>query len=99
MLGPDGNHVTRMTMEDYAKWQGWDEWPERKDDPPLTVETVFWYEGKEYMVTYFNGKYSIVSQPEFNVIVSSDNFLGLLDAPFLNEKSFKELIADFLFED
>ena len=41
MQEPNGNHVRKLTMEEYAKWQGWDEWPERADDPPLTVETSF----------------------------------------------------------
>ncbi len=99
MLGPDGYHVTKMTMEEYAKWQGWDEWSDRKDDPPLTVETSFWYEEKEYMVTKLNGKYSIVIQPSFEVVISRDNFLELLNAPFIEEKSFKELMGEFWFED
>lgn len=47
---PNGNRLSRLTMEEYQAWQRWDEWPERADDPPLTVETTFWYLGREYMV-------------------------------------------------
>ena len=44
--GPGGNRVSKMTIDEYIKWQRWDEWPERADNPPLTVETVFWYKEK-----------------------------------------------------
>ena len=35
--------MRKITWDDYTKWQRWDEWPERVDNPPLTVETTFWY--------------------------------------------------------
>ena len=76
-----------------------DEWPERADGPPLTVETTFWYLGREYMVTSFGERYVIVSQPDFNEVISSDNFRKLLEMPFISGKSFHELLGNLLFED
>lgn len=99
MLGPNGNHVVSLTMEEYAKWQGWDEWPERSDNPPLTVETPFWYNEQEYMVTSLQGDYVIVTQPDFNVVIRNKNFKQLLEMPFIEGKTFQELISAFLFED
>ena len=99
MLGPNGNHVSKLTMDEYIKWQSWNEWPEREDDPPLTVETPFWYENQEYMVTKIKNEYVIVMQPDFTIVVSNNNFKELLEMPFLNGKSFHELIESFLFED
>ncbi len=99
MLGPNGNHVIKMTMDEYADWQRWSEWPERADNPPLTVETPFWYKGKEYMVTSLSQRYVIVFQPDFSEVIGNDNFIDLLKMPFDEGKSFKELIGEFLFED
>ena len=99
MLGPNGNHVTKLSMEEYAKWQSWDERPERAGDPPLTVETPFWYQSKEYMVTSLRGEYVIVTQPDFKTVISNRNFKELLEMPFIDNKSFRDLIDDFLFED
>ena len=99
MLGPNGNHVINLTMEEYIKWQSWDEWPERSDTPPLTVETPFWYKNKEYMVTRLQDDYVIVSQPDFQSVISNKNFKQLLEMPFIDGKSFRELISEFLFED
>lgn len=99
MLGPNGNHVSKLTMEEYEKWQSWDEWPERADNPPLTVETPFWYKNQEYMVTSLRNEYVIVTQPDFKEVISNKNFKALLEMPFVDGKSFHELIDDFLFED
>ena len=68
------------------------------DSLPLTVETAFWYEGKQYMVTAADKQYLIVGQPGFGTVISNDSFIGLLTMPFFNGKSFKELINNFLFE-
>ena len=32
MHGPGGNRVSKMTIDEYIKWQRWDEWPERADN-------------------------------------------------------------------
>ena len=100
MLGPDGKtEVNRLSWEEYGKWQRWDEWPERADNPPLTVETVFWYKDKSYIVTTLNHQYVILEFPEWNEVLRSDNFLELLDIPYWDGKSFKEKINEFLFEE
>ena len=99
MFGKDGNHGIKLSWDDYTRWQSWSEWPERKNNPPLTVETVFNYNGQEYMVTSLRHKYVIVTQPDFHEIISSDNMLDLLTMPFIDGKSFKELISKFVFDD
>jgi hypothetical protein len=100
MHGPNGKHITNnMTWKEYVEWQRWDEWPEKSDNPPLTVETSFWYNGQEYMVTSINGVYAIVKQPDFEIVISNSNFIELLNMVFLEEKSFKELLPELLFEE
>lgn len=99
MYGPDGKiELNKMTWDEYAKWQRWDEWPERKDNPPLTVETVFWYKEKSYIITSLNKQYVILEYPEWTEVLKKDNFLELLNTPFLEGKSFKERINDLGFE-
>ena len=99
MLGPDGKTVTKMTWDEFSLYQRWDEFPERVDDPPLTVETIFWFEGTKYMITKINKKYVIVESESFAEIKSSDNFIELLTNDFISGKSFKELLPDILVED
>ena len=98
MFGPNGNPVSKITWEEYTKWQRWDEFPERADNPPLTVETDFWYNNQEYLITSLRGEYVIVTMPDFNELIVNKNFLNLLTTPFIDGKSFKELINGFLFE-
>lgn len=98
MYGPGGKPVSKITWEEYKKWQGWDDFPERADNPPLTVETDFWYQDKEFLVTSLRGEYVIVTMPDFEEILINQNFLDLLNMPFIDGKSFKELINEFLFE-
>lgn len=98
MPGRDGKTVINMSWDEYTRWQRWDEWPERANNPPLTVETTFWYQNKEYLVTSLRNEYVIVSQPDFDEIICSDNFISLLNMPFIGNQSFKDLICEFLFE-
>lgn len=98
MFGPNGKPVIKLTWEQYKEWQRWDEWPERSDNPPLTVETVFWYEDEQYMVTSLNNEYVIVTLPDFSEKLRSKNLLFLLELPLFNGKSFKESVNDFFFE-
>jgi hypothetical protein len=88
-----------MTWEKYGDWQRWDEWPERSDNPPLTVETTFWYNAQEYMVTSLSCGYAIVKQPDFEIIISNENLIELLNMAFLEGKSFKKLLPELWFED
>ncbi|SHN64499.1 hypothetical protein SAMN02745247_02803 [Butyrivibrio hungatei DSM 14810] len=98
MRGPNGKIVNKLSWDEYIKWQRWDEWPDRSDDPPLTVETSFWYGNEEFMITFLNERYVIVKQPEFSTVVECNNFIKLLEMPFIEGKSFKELLPEFLFE-
>ena len=98
MFGPNGKPVIKLAWEQYKEWQRWDEWPERMDNPPLTVETVFWYENEQYMVTASNNEYVIVSLPDFNEKIHSKNLISLLELPLFDSNSFKELICEFFFE-
>ena len=98
MSGEDDKVLNKLTWEEYTDWQGWDEWPELSEAPPLTVETPFWYKGKEYMVTSLRYEYVIVTMPEFEEVICNKNFLALLNMPFMDGKSFKELMDEFLFE-
>ena len=98
MYGPNGKTVKKISWSDFKHWQRWDEWTERIDNPPLTTEMVFWYENKQYMITTLQSKYVIVSLPEFNEIISNNNFLELLNTTFINGHTFKELLSELLFE-
>ena len=51
MFGPDGKEVTKMTWSRFMEYQRWDEFPERTDNPPMTVDFAFWYQGKKYYCT------------------------------------------------
>lgn len=42
--------MDKMTWQEFQVWQRWDEFPERSDNPPLTVDPCFFYEGKEYYI-------------------------------------------------
>lgn len=99
MFGPDGKTITKMSWEDFTLSQRWDEFPERADNPPLTVETIFWYKGIKYMITKLNQRFVIVESDSFNEIKSSINYIDLLTSDFISGKSFKELLPDILIED
>ena len=43
LYGPDGKIVSKMSWKRFEEYQRWDEFPERKDDPPMTVDFAFWY--------------------------------------------------------
>ena len=48
MFGPDGKEVTKMTWSRFMEYQRWDEFTERTDNPPNTVDFAFLYQGKKY---------------------------------------------------
>lgn len=99
MRGPNGKTVNKLSWEEYMVWQRWDEWPELADNPPLTVETVFWYKEKSYIVTSLNKQFVILEFPEWVEVIKSENLLKLLNIPFLEGKSFKERIDELFFEE
>ena len=58
--GTNGQTATvKITWEEFQIWQRWDEFPERKYDPPLTLDMAFWYKGKMYFLDRVNYEYVI----------------------------------------
>lgn len=103
MFGTDGrekDNIVSITWEHFKQWQRWDEFPERKDDPPMTVDMTFWLEGKKYYLDSVGCKYVILSEKS-DVIASDNNLLLLLTKPIdaWDKKTFQELIGEMLFQD
>ncbi len=100
MSGPDGKNVPliNITWEQFQTWQRWDEYPERSDNPPMTVDMTFWYQNKEYYLDSINHQYAILSN-NWEIIASNANFLTLLNKPIeqWDNKSFHELIEEMAF--
>ena len=46
-------------------------------------------------MTSLRNEYVIVTQPDFKEVISNKNFKALLEMPFVDGKSFHELIDDF----
>ena len=102
MSGADGyknKNLIKINWEQFQTWQRWDEFPERSDNPPMTVDMTFLYMGKIYYLDGINQEYAILTDA-WEVVVSDSNFLRVLCKPveIWEGKSFKELIAEFLFE-
>ena len=103
MSGTDGrekDNIVSITWEQFKQWQRWDEFPERRDDPPMTVDMKFWFDGKEYYLDCVGYKYVILSEKS-DIIASNNNFLSLLTKPIdaWDKKTFQELIGKMLFQD
>ena len=86
-----------MNWKEFETWQRWDEFPERIDNPPMTVDFSFEYGGKKYFVAGINQEYQILDS-NWNTIVSNTNFKELLLAPIWEGKSFKDVIEYIKFE-
>ncbi|MCR5105115.1 MAG: hypothetical protein K6B68_11825 [Eubacterium sp.] len=98
LLGPDGQIVSKMTWEKFALYQRWDEWPERKDDPPMTVDFSFFKDGKLYYCTSEDRGFVIVDK-DWNRLGYNKNLLKLLETPIWDGKSFHDCIDEILFEE
>lgn len=98
MYGPDGKPVTRMTWDQFTQYQRWDEFPERAENPPMTVDFAFWLQGKKYYCTGEDHGF-ILADDQWNRIAYSKNFLDLLNLPVFIGGSFHDSIADILFID
>lgn len=49
----NGNRSTaKMTWQEFTEWQRWDEFPEKADDPPMTVDVMFFYKGNTYYIDW-----------------------------------------------
>lgn len=98
LRGPDGKSAVKMTWDQFAIYQRWNEFPEMRDDPPMTVDFAFWYNGKRYYCTgedYGN----IIADDNWNRIGYNKNLLQLLEMPLFDNKSFRECIEDILIID
>ncbi len=89
----------KMTWREFIKWQRWDEYPERTDDPPMTVDIMFFYEGNEYYIAYAYGQYHFYTK-NWKAIYSNENFLRLLteSIDLFHGRSFKTAIGDLDFD-
>ncbi len=102
MSGTDGSkssNLVNLTWEQFQSWQRWDEFPERSENPPMTVDMTFCYQGKKYYLDCVDHEYAILTE-KWECIASDKNFLSLLNKPIgrWNEKSFREIINEVLFE-
>ena len=96
LYGPDGKIVSKMNWKKFEDYQRWDEFPERKDNPPMTVDFAFWYNNKKYFCTgedYGN----VIVDENWNRIAYNKNFLKLLETPVFNGKSFRDCIEEVMF--
>ena len=91
--------TAKMTWQEFAEWQRWDEFPERVDDPPMTVDVMFFYNDKTYFIDESYGQYHIRDK-NWNPIISNENLLTLLNSPnaLFNVMSFREAIHDIDFD-
>ena len=99
MFGPDGKEVTKMTWSRFMEYQRWDEFPERTDNPPMTVDVMFFYRGNTYFIEESYGQYHIRDE-DWNPISSNKNLLTLLttSAPLFKDKSFRDTINQIDFD-
>ena len=97
---PNGRKsMDNMTWQEFQEWQRWNEFPERSDDPPLTVDVFFVYENKEYYVVYDYGAYHIYDS-KWNAVLSNVNFRTLLTTPttIIHNKSFADVCSELDFD-
>lgn len=74
-------------------------YPERNDNPPMTVDMTFWYKTKLYYLDCIDHEYAILTE-DWKPLAKDSNFLRLLHKPIKqwHDKSFYELINQLLFE-
>lgn len=98
LFGPDGKQVSKMTREQFEKYQRWDEFPEREGNPPMTTDFAFWYKGNKYYCTGEDFGNIIVDEA-WDRLAYDKNFLTLLETPIFDGKSFFDCIEDIQFVD
>lgn len=98
LYGPDGRATSKMTWEQFTSYERWDEFPERADNPPMTVDFAFWYQNRKFYCTGEDYGYVIVDD-SWNRLAYDRNFLRLLEQPVLDGQSFYDSIDDILFID
>ena len=98
MSGPDGSTGVKMSWENFQKWQRWDEFPERSDNPPMTVDFTFWYREKKYFCTGEDYGY-IIADEDWNRLAFNNNFRQLLEIPVFAGKSFHQILSEIMIEE
>lgn len=101
LYGTDGredNNLIKLDWLQFQIWQRWDEFPEQRANPPMTVDMQFWYMQRHYYLDRLNQKYVILNE-HGEIIASDERFLKLLCQPIeiWGQKSFQELIDKMLF--
>lgn len=43
-------NMAKMTWQEFTEWQRWDEFLERADNPPMTVDVMFFYNDNTYFI-------------------------------------------------
>ena len=103
MPGADGfgnKNLIKLTWDQFQKWQRWDEFPEKSDNPPMTVDMSFVLQNNVYYLDMINHVYAILTD-EWLPIETDTNFLNLVTKPIekWEGKSFYELIDEMQFVD
>ena len=90
-------NTCKMSWMEFQKWQRWDEFPERIDNPPMTVDVSFFFEGNEYHITESHEQYHLYTSNWDSVHA---NFLLLLTSPvaLFRKRSFKDIIHELDFD-
>lgn len=91
--------TAKMTWQKFQEWQRWDEFPERANDPPMTVDVMFFYEGNEYYITGYYEQYHFFDK-DWKSQYANENFLKLLTTPIdlFHGKSFEQVIGELDFD-
>jgi len=87
-----------MSWNQFQQWQRWDEFPERTENPPMTVDFAFRYRGKRYFCTGEEFGFIIVDA-DWNRLAYNKNFGELLETPIFLGKSFHQCLGEILIEE
>ncbi|GEM_PF-1250961 len=103
MPGADGHrneNLIKITWNQFQEWQRWDEFRDRSDNPPMTVDMTFFYLDRMFHLDMINHEYVILTA-DWKTIAANKNFLKLVNSPIeeWNGKSFHDLVEEFLFVD
>ncbi len=96
--GLDGKNVIKMNWQQFCEFQRWNEFPERADNPPMTVDFSFWFKENLYYCTGEENGF-IFTDKDWNRLGYNKNFLSLLEMPLWEGQSFHDCINDILFEE
>ena len=98
--GLAGKNLVKLTWEQFQEWQRWDEFPEKSDNPPMTVDMSFVYRDRVYYLDIVNHEFAILTE-EWQPVETDANFLKLVIKPIekWDGRTFCELIDEMRFVD